>query len=440
MPPKPPTPPTKNASPVVSRSPSLRETKSPIENVVQDNRLLMIIFLLVITFVINPFWVIVTIVAMFLVSYVLLQNLLYDKRPIINLYSPKSRKVIDFFIGHFSGLMIALFVSSFLLDSAVFFPLLFVFMTMTSTLYQFYSGKMLIEPSVTDKKMDTKAETSNDHNQTDFNTQFLPLDINRHARHLRMLLSVPAVQALEELIMTVNELHTYHDYLQGEHAYLAHSVHELIMDISNNSIFRLDTVAKGFVKNGKVKTKAKAVFAKEHEPQIIELFYHHIAEIKALNESILEKQMAGFSQTGTEAERTFRNKIMELKILLKWYIAQQPDELSASNHQVILNRLQNTTLKKMMSAFYDASSTNEQRQQLQQQLDDLLEHFKSQSPMSHSMGGDSDDLLKLTYAPNIAINPQANSKLSPEQWSEQMATQDFIDFNKQYVKQLKQHW
>ncbi len=250
---------------------------------------------------------------------------------------------------------------------------------------------------------------------------------------------------LAELIDTMNELHHYLPYLQQEHPYLAHSVQELLSDITTHTIHRLDIVAKDFVKNGKVKTQAKAIFAKEHESQITKLFSHHIAEIKALNESILEKQMAGFSQTGTEAERTFRNKIMELKILLKWYVAQQPDEITASSHQVILDSLQNTTLQQMTTAFYHANTSDTQRQQLQQQLDELLEHFKAQSPISNNIAtniskntdNSSDDLLKLTHDPNTPIDYE---NLNLGQQSEQLATQDFIDFNKQYVKQLKQHW
>ncbi len=244
-----------------------------------------------------------------------------------------------------------------------------MFSTITATLYQIYSGQAFIQSSQQTEQIEK------DNLKTEITPSPVPvtvLYINKDSQHLRLLLSADSVTLLSELINTMNELHHYLPYLQQEHPYLAHSV------------------------------------AKEHEPQIIELFYHHIEEIKALNESILEKQMAGFSQTGTEAERTFRNKIMELKILLKWYIAQHPDELSVSNHQVILNRLQNTTLKKMMSAFYDASSTDEQRQQLQQQLDELLEHFKSQSPISNNSSkhtnNSSDDLLKLNHAPNTPID------------------------------------
>lgn len=277
---------------------------------------------------------------------------------------------------------------------------------------------------------------TNNHSHNHMAEVFIPLNAHYHAKHLQVLLSATGVEKLQKLIHTVNELYEYLDYLQQQHPYLANSVHELIMDITSNSLLRLDQTAKTFVKNGTVKPSAKKLFASKHEPQIIQLFDHHIDEVQALNQSILEKQMAGFSQAGTESERQFRDRVMELKILLRWYIAQQPDALAASAHQVILDSLQNNTLQQMMDVFYQPTTTTTQRQALQQQLDELLEHFKSHSPIVKKQDDATSHLLQLTHQPTTVIDAAFNQEAAQTQ----VQIQAFIDFNAQYVKQLKQHW
>ncbi len=111
MPPKPPTPPTKNASSAVSRSPSLRETKSPIENVVHDNKVLAIIFFMIVLFTGNAIGTIFTLLGAVFFSTIFLQifsnKFLIEKLRHSNLHTLK-----DFFIENFSKLLIFVFISS----------------------------------------------------------------------------------------------------------------------------------------------------------------------------------------------------------------------------------------------------------------------------------------------------------------------------------------
>ncbi len=408
--------------------PSKRASKPPFVNVVDDNWILMIIFFIITISTRSAFIVTILVGAIFfgtILCEMSSNQWLIERLRYLNLYKPDLHKLEEFFIEHFSKLLIALFISSFIFKD-IFLPFLFIFTTITSTLYQFYSDKK-IEINTDNNKSINEDKKENTTSPTPSQFLLQPLDINQDSQHLRLMLSAHSVIVLEELINTMNELQGHLEYLQQQHAYLANSVQELITDITHNTIYRLDNVAKSFVNNGQVKDKARKIFADNHEEQITELFYHHIAEIKALNESIMEKQMAGFSQTGTDKEMQFRDTIMELKILLRWYIAQQPDELTASSHQVILDSLQNSTLQQMMNAFYDVNTTDLQRKQLQAQINQLLEHFKNDN---------KQDILAISQQKNTAMP----SEFLQKQHQEQMATQEFIDFNEHYVQQLKQYW
>ncbi len=398
--------------------PSKRANKPPFVNVVDDNRVLMIIFFMIVIFTSSAIGTIFTILGAGFFGLIFLE--IFSNQWLIEKFHYSDlHKLKDFFINHFSKLLIALFISSFVFED-IFQPFLFIFTTITFTLYEYYSNK----------KIDINTETNineNGEKNTPSPTPLKPLDINQDSKNLRLMLSAHSVIVLEELINTMNELQNHLEYLQQQHAYLANSVQELIIDITNNTIHRLDNVAKSFVNNGQVKEKARKIFADNHEEQIIELFYHHIAEIKALNESIMEKQMAGFSQTGTDKEMQFRDTIMELKILLRWYIAQQSEQLTVNSHQVILDSLQKSTLKQMMTAFYDINTTDSQREQLQEQINQLLKHFKNENKQTILTIGQQK-------------NTQIPSEFLQKQNQEHMAIQEFIDFNEHYVQQLKQHW
>ncbi len=197
---------------------------------------------------------------------------------------------------------------------------------------------------------------------------------------------------------------------------------ELIVDVAINSIMRLNTMAKNFVKHGQVDAKAKALFAEKHQQHVNQLFHRQLDEIIELNASILDKKMAGFATVGTDVEKKFRDGLMELRILLKWFVAQAPENTVCS-YEVISKKLEENTLKQMDEVFYKHDTTDEQREQLLDQLDELLAHFQSQSPLAEHHN--QNDLLQLTNEPNLLY---------------QNETQNFIDFNKQYVKQLKEHW
>ncbi len=409
--------------------PSKRANRPPFVNVVNDNQILIYIFVFVLLLTSSASAIIFTILGAICFTTIFLG--IFLKQLINNNFQNSLlHKIKNVFTNEFSKLLIFLFISSFFVDDEIFLLLLFIFSTITATLYQFYAKQAVIQNNPQKK---TKKKTKNTIQKkikpspTPSQSLLKPLDINKDSQHLRLMLSAHSVIILEELINTMNELQHHLEYLQQHHAYLANSVQELITDITNNTVHRLDKVAKSFVNNGQVKEKARKIFAESHEEQIIELFYHHIAEIKALNESIMEKQMAGFSQTGTEKEMQFRDTIMELKILLRWYIAQQPDELTANSHQVILDNLQKSTLQQMMTAFYDVNTTDSQRKQLQEQINQLVSHFK---------GDTQQDILAISQQKNSTIP----STFLQKQSQENMATQEFIDFNEHYVQQLKQHW
>jgi len=155
--------------------------------------------------------------------------------------------------------------------------------------------------------------------------------------------------------------------------------------------------------------------------------------------------MAVFSDVGSEQERQFRDAVMELKILLRWLIAQQPDELQASSHQAILGSLESSTLKDMQTVFFANQTSSEQRQALLEQVQMLIEHFKQQSPYSLDINSgqvDSaaqeakiDTLLKLSPVKDGPLSEAAAGKTE-----EQAKTQQFVDFNKAYVAELIKYW
>ncbi len=258
--------------------------------------------------------------------------------------------------------------------------------------------------------------------EQDGQTVEFPLVIHRVATHLAQLLSVEDLKLLQRLIDEINKSYSYLPYLEEHHAYLATSVRELIVDVAINSIMRLNTMAKSFAKHGQVDANAKALFAKKHQQHVNQLFHRQLDEIIELNASILDKKMAGFATVGTDVEKKFRDGLMELRILLKWFVAQAPENTVCS-YEVISKKLEENTLKQMDEVFYKHDTTDAQREQLLDQLDELLAHFQSQSPLAEHHN--QNDVLLLTNEPNLL---------------HQNETQNFIDFNKQYVKQLKEHW
>lgn len=399
----------------------------------------------------NIFGVVLMLVFAVILSHVLVKSVNKDA-DLHRLVYDKFEGYITHSVEKFAPLLLGGSVFYWIFDNTFVFTAFSILTALGLSAYQLGTGKILLNEMLSEpSKLNTQGNTdgvASPQNSPNFSTQinnhshnhmaevFVPLNAGYHAKHLQVLLSTTGVEKLQKLIHTVNELYEHLDYLQQQHPYLANSVHELIMDITSNSLLRLDQTAKTFVKNGTVKPSAKKLFASKHEPQIIQLFDHHIDEVQALNQSILEKQMAGFSQAGTESERQFRDRVMELKILLRWYIAQQPDALAASAHQVILDSLQNNTLQQMMDVFYQPTTTTTQRQALQQQLDELLEHFKSHSPIVKKQDDATSHLLQLTHQPTTAIDTAFNQEAAQTQ----VQIQAFIDFNAQYVKQLKQHW
>lgn len=399
----------------------------------------------------NIFGVVLMLVFAVILSHVLVKSVNKDA-DLHRLVYDKFEGYITHSVEKFAPLLLGGSVFYWIFDNTFVFTAFSILTALGLSAYQLGTGKILLNEMLSEpSKLNTQGNTdgvASPQNSPNFSTQinnhshnhmaevFVPLNAGYHAKHLQVLLSATGVEKLQKLIHTVNELYEHLDYLQQQHPYLANSVHELIMDITSNSLLRLDQTAKTFVKNGTVKPSAKKLFASKHEPQIIQLFDHHIDEVQALNQSILEKQMAGFSQAGTESERQFRDRVMELKILLRWYIAQQPDALAASAHQVILDSLQNNTLQQMMDVFYQPTTTTTQRQALQQQLDELLEHFKSHSPIVKKQDDATSHLLQLTHQPTTAIDTAFNQEAAQTQ----VQIQAFIDFNAQYVKQLKQHW
>ncbi|PNK60602.1 hypothetical protein [Psychrobacter sp. FDAARGOS_221] len=266
----------------------------------------------------------------------------------------------------------------------------------------------------------------------------LPLDISRHATHLAVLLSKPATEHLHQLIEAANQLHSHLSYLQQAHPYLATRVDELLKDLTQNTLVRLDELASQFVKDGQVNTTAQALFVEQHEARVDDLLLLNLTQVNELNKTILEKQMAEFSQVGQPIEKQFRNSVMELKILLRWLIAQQPDEIQASSHEVILKRLEETTLSDMQRVFFDSTTSDGQRAELQQQIDALLTHFKQQNAQYvYQSSAESEDsemqaLLKLSQT-------QASDSMQGNQ-GQPLENRDFIAFNKHYINEILSHW
>lgn len=258
------------------------------------------------------------------------------------------------------------------------------------------------------------------------------VSVYENASRLTLLLSHKGNALLNDLVDAINKLHTHVPYLEKHHTYLSVSVSELINDLTENSINRLDSLADEFVHNGMVNAEEKKLFARQHEAHIQAMLHEHLDEVNQLNQRILEKKMASFNEVGNTSASQFRNSVMELKILLRWLIAKTPEN-QVSSHEVLLKRMEDTTLKHMQDVFYKSDTTDEQRAELQQQVEDLIGHFKSQSPDHAKQQSASDDPLLLEYSENQALDFQTNL-------GSNSATQDFIEFNAQYVKQLKRHW
>lgn len=272
-----------------------------------------------------------------------------------------------------------------------------------------------------------------------------PLSLERHAYHLGILLSEAPTERLKQLITATNELSDHQSYLQSTYPYLATRVQELIKDLTDNTIIRLDELASRFVKDDTVSEKVRALFARQHESRIDALIGLNLKQVKDLNETILEKQMAVFSDIGSDQEREFRDAVMELKILLRWLIAQQPDELQASSHQVILDNLESSTLKDMQAVFFDNHTTSEQRQALLRQVESLIEHFKQQSPYTLDVNSGHVDSAAQEAKINNLLNlsrPQdsQSSDSSTRKTQEQVKAQEFVDFNQAYVAELIKYW
>lgn len=70
-----------------------------------------------------------------------------------------------------------------------------------------------------------------------------------------------------------------------------------------------------------VNSEVQALFIRQHETRIDALIALNLKQVKDLNGSVLEKKLAVFEDVGTSQERSFRDAIMELKILLRWLIA-----------------------------------------------------------------------------------------------------------------------
>lgn len=275
--------------------------------------------------------------------------------------------------------------------------------------------------------------------------QLETLSFDQHAYQLGVLLSEGPTERLKQLMAAMNELRDNLGYLQQTYPYLATRVEELINDLRQNTIIRLNELASRFVKGDKVSDEVRALFVRQHESRIDALIRVNLKQVKDLNQTILEKRMAVFSEVGSDQERQFRDTIMELKILLRWLIAQQPDELQATSHQVILDSLESTTLKDMQMVFFDNTTTREQRQDLLDQVVIMLHHFKRQSPYSLDITSAYDDsveqdqelsnLLKLSHSKESPFSAD-----SLDQTLEQAQAQKFIDFNKAYVAELIKYW
>lgn len=284
------------------------------------------------------------------------------------------------------------------------------------------------------------------------------LSLNIHAYHLGLLLSDEATERLTQLLVATNELNDHLKYLQSTYPYLATRVRELVTDLTQNTIARLDELASRFVEDGAVNPEVQALFIRQHETRIDELIALNLKQVNDLNTTILEKKMAVFDDVGNRQERPFRNAIMELKILLRWLIAQQPDELQASSHQVILDNLETSTLKDMQATFFDNHTNHEQRAALLAQVETLLAHFKQQSPFALNVNSghidsavqelELESLLQLSQPKGkIPITTEDESMASDsygvmagDEQAAQVKAQDFVTFNQAYINELVKYW
>ncbi len=247
---------------------------------------------------------------------------------------------------------------------------------------------------------------------------------HKDSNRLKQLFSNDTFLSLRTLISVVNDTHGYLDYLHEHHPYLANSVNELLMDIAINTILRLNQQAENFFQQGKLDYTAKKIFANKHEENVYKILTNHINEVTALKESIIAKQMAGFAGFGSEQERQFRDSVMELKILLNWFVAQEDDE-AVSKYGFIKEKIESEMLVNMETIYYQADTTSEQKDELYKQVQELLSYFKSQSPQS------AHGQLQLT---------SQFTTIDTSHLLGQSETQQFIDFNKYYLKELQKHW
>lgn len=280
--------------------------------------------------------------------------------------------------------------------------------------------------------------------------ELMPLSVNQHAYHLAILLTANPTSKLKQLITATNVLYGHIDYLKEKHPYLADSVEESIKDLVYNTIVRLDETASQFVTNGKVDPDIRAIFKQKHESRIERLISLNLSQIKDLNKTIIDKKMSGFEVICNQKEHKFRETIMELKILLRWLIAQQPDELQATNYQVILDKLESSTLADMQTTFFASYTNDEQRDALQHQLEQLLNHFKQQTDIDRIPDDAEDEkeiqaLLELTNfdqrfskAKEDATANNIGSRI--DNINQQLQAADFIEYNKHYIEQLLKHW
>lgn len=272
------------------------------------------------------------------------------------------------------------------------------------------------------------------------------LSLNIHAYHLGLLLSDAPTERLVQLLLATNELNEHLDYLQNTYPYLATRVSELVADLKQNTIARLDELASRFVENGAVNPEVQALFIRQHQSRIDDLLALSLKQVNDLNTTILEKKMAIFADVGNRQEQEFRNAVMELKILLRWLIAQQPDELQASSHQVILDNLESTTLKQMQKVFFDNQTSSDQRHALLTQVEELLTHFKQQSPYSLDVNSALSDSAEQEFKLNNLLNLSQNSNsqsakiADPDGKQAQAQAQDFVKFNQAYINELVKYW
>lgn len=249
------------------------------------------------------------------------------------------------------------------------------------------------------------------------------LSVEKDAHYLNALVA-PATQVLlAKLISTINQLSHSQTYLRSHHAYLANAVQLLIEDLTVNTINRLNSLAQPFVQNGNVDAQAQSVFLERYNQNITDLLQKNLEQLQALNQSILEKQMSEFERIGNPTEQAFRNSLMEIKILIRQLMASHHDKTSTDGYQILLTKIEQITLVEMTKIFFDNSTTQLQQQELYQQLLDLIEYLKHSNTALTATSPPVNDILQLS------------SVMPPQE-----GTQKFIDWNHQYIQQLKQHW